>query len=402
MIKLTFIYLKRYISRKTNIAIMLISPIILALLFSVAIAPTINDNRLIDNFSVALVDNDDSMQTKLVVNHLINSDSVKDLVDVKDADLETAKEMLNDDEVAAIVIIPKEFGEKLMNGESMTFDIILSETQSFSAQLITNMLTEAVSLISLAQSGVDTIYFAFNESPLEYEEFKDDYHKSFTDLYSNIFARNEMFINKRDVSLFGDLVPIEYFISALVVVLLMISAMIVIDFNVKDYKSGIIRRLELINISNFKLNISKLLAGTIFLMIEFIIVIIILFSIFDAYIKINLAATFISIFIIALFANILCLFLSSIINDSIIAKNIYLAIILILTLLSGIIIPFAYLPDFVQVIGELSAVNISLDLFINVFFDYDAKTFILNNIYLLIYCIILFAGLYYKERRECF
>ncbi|MDK2934584.1 MAG: linearmycin/streptolysin transport system permease protein, partial [Clostridiales bacterium] len=103
---------------------MLLTPLLLIFLISYAISPLFYTNAYIEKFKIALVDRENSLETRTLINHFEKSDALKNLTEIIHTDYEQALKLIHKDEVAAVIVIPEHFSEDVAVGKNTPVTVI--------------------------------------------------------------------------------------------------------------------------------------------------------------------------------------------------------------------------------------------------------------------------------------
>lgn len=338
--------------------------------------------------------NDTHSMTNLIVSVLTNSKSAKNFCKFIKTEDNEVKELVNDNNVLAGVIVPAGFMKSLLNGSNYSIEVVLPQTLSLYSLIIIELTRAFEKTLSAAQAGVYALYdFYKNESLLEYE---DNANTDINGIYlSHAFSREKIF-NTKLVSATGSLSTTEYYISSAVILLLLLLGFSFIDY-IKENSKIFIQLLRHSNIPLFVIVLIRIIA--IFLVYLFFIslpiITIYLLNIFQIIsININIVSALYNSIIITLTISAIIVFISTLTSG----KNSCILLLffynIISCFISGYFIPLAFLPESIQALSKYFPSTYLLKSFGNII---KSNMDFQNSIALIITIVICFLFAYLAE-----
>ncbi|QHE51221.1 ABC transporter permease [Pontibacillus sp. HMF3514] len=111
-----------------------------------------------ENIQAAIVDFDQTFETKALVNQLSEDDEMKKALTLLPMSSGKADEQFSNGLLAGIITIPKGFSESLRIGENEPIQVVTNEEQPLSANMLKLLLDSGAMYISASQSAVNTVY----------------------------------------------------------------------------------------------------------------------------------------------------------------------------------------------------------------------------------------------------
>lgn len=224
---------------------MLIAFVITALVFAMAVFGVTkiqeSNEKLNENFKVALVVYDDDKYTDIAISFLLEEESVKELCTFIKMPEEEAIDQLMLGEVGAVVIIPQQFLVGILNGNNIPARIVLRDKDNNSSSVYFRELIDAATTdLATAQSAVYALSDLCRATGIDAIEKSGDYLNRTLLFYA--LGRNSYY-EYIDVSQTGD-IPLDiFYISGGIVLLMLCLGIICREIANKD-SSTMIDMLE--------------------------------------------------------------------------------------------------------------------------------------------------------------
>ena len=146
--------------------------------------------------SVALVDEEDSFYTRLVLDAIQNAPSVAEGLTLIPADRTVAEQLLAENAVCAAVIVPAGFVESVQSGQFLSLEVILNETLPFGAALVEETVHSGVYLMSAVQNSLYGVYWGLADLGLEPAELDRQFNRQMITLISEALTRDAIFTSE--------------------------------------------------------------------------------------------------------------------------------------------------------------------------------------------------------------
>lgn len=284
MVMYTIIKQELKIFRKDRAAVIMLFtlPFLFIWLFMQAFSPYLYSSRYSEKFAIAIVDNDRTTASKMIVSQFETAVYLQDYVKVHHTDESTALKMLNQNRISGIIIIPPEFISSIYQGENKPFTYIGNKSRQATSDLVKNQLLSATNLVSAGQSGVITVWrytkWGGGSPELQEQQLNESLYK-FT---MNSFGRNRIFTAKT-VSSIPDVKPAEYFTAALLIVFATFLGIRGMKSLVNEKASGLTNRLRASPVKNWQIIGGKFLVTFLLVVIQIALILLATGIVFDNY-----------------------------------------------------------------------------------------------------------------------
>ncbi len=384
MKKLFAIDFKRLLQNRAAIIIAIAAPLIFVVFISIAVAPYFFAAVRTNNFSVAVWCEDDDPLTASILKSLVESESLGGLIATEFVNSEEEGLEAVENGAAAYIHIPSSMQEVLQGGGSITISYYGNKDMPLEDALLFETLSSGVELVSHAQHSVNVLYFDLIDAGAGREIASAQFQKTTFKFFSSVLSRSALYEDTGLTSPLGGALPLEYYAASFLILFVALGGMPIARLTADDRGTGLVLRQQLSGNTPLRCFMSRWLAGSAFLFIEYII----------------LAAAFCliaggasrfsgSLLIMLLFGVLLSAFLSLgmmliglFSNTSSFAVRVSFMSVLALSLLGGLIIPSAYMPAVVRDISYYTPFAAALKMGISGMFDGEAAG------------ILLFAGIF--------
>lgn len=364
--------------------LLLAAPLIFISFFTYALSPYLNKSSFIEPFPIALVDLENTTQTRMLARQL---EEIGIFSDIQRLDEAAAMKKLSDKGVGSVVIIPENFTDSIAAGENRPVSVIGSDAMPLQAYVVKNVLQSAANLVSAAQSAIITIYHYDKIAGLSGLEMETRYHNAITDYFLEVLARNEIFTAAVAAPQYN-LTPVEYFTAALIVVFLMFAGMPGMKMLVTERSEGITRRLSASPVRMWKVVLSKLLVSSMLLVLQFSIIIALTSVLFHNYWGAPVKNVLLLFGGLILAVSAWSIFVAAVSSSPASADMIGNLGILLMAVVGGSIYPLSSMPDFIRGISRLTINRWAMDGFMVLFSGNDAAS---TGIYALVLTVMGFV-----------
>lgn len=361
------------------VALILIMPFLFICLFAYALAPYLNKSNFVEPFKIAIVDKEETTQTRVLAKQL---DEIHIFKEILRTDEKSAKDLLSQNKIAAIFIIPDGFSDSLLYGEIKPINVIGNKAMPLQSFVAKTTAESAANLVTAGQSAINTIYHYNEKLGVKEKALEKEFNDSTMKLFLEMLARDEIYSHV-ELSQNLDLTPVEYFTSALIVIFLMFSGMPGMKMLVSERSQGIIKRLATTRVRFWKIILSKFLVSVLLSTIQFSIIIILTSVVFKNYWGAPVKS------ILLLFVGIIfavsswSVFVSAISKTPAAADVIGNLGILLMAVIGGSIYPLASMPGFVRALSNITINKWAMNGFMTIFSGNDALS-VANNVYALL------------------
>lgn len=297
---------------------------------------------------VGLIDQDQSKETKMVVEVLEESSQLNNFIQLEVMSPNKAKQALEGNHLSSYIVFPEDFTDKLYNGTSVSLQIIGNPNKKVESYLVKELVDSVSRHIKTAQANILTINYFAKQLEMDDETRNDFLFKQFTDFVFYTLGRDKIIDQE---TLTNNVVnsPFQYFGLGGLFVIVTIWLLAIYSTLSKEEESRMKRRMRLYNVTEKHQLLAKIIVSWMVTICFTFITFFGLITIFDIhlfpgdYVKISIVTLIYSFVFLLGLAIIELVFTAPKIRLFI--QNFYTGILL---LLSGAIIPTIYYPFYVQ------------------------------------------------------
>lgn len=252
--------LKRTLGNGWNIVFSMLIPALTISLFAYAAAPYLFEGEKMEPFQVAVVDQEQTLETRYIINHLKNTEAGKQLLSMRLVTMEDAQTLLNNGSVAAIVIIPEGITNNLYYAEPTVLQIIGNPKYPFQAEILRDILQTGAELISIAQGGIETLWEYMDRIGMDRDVMADKYADTAFNFYIKVLGRDQVMKAMGQVSATGMNIPLEYYIVSIFIIFMFFQALSVLQPVFSDLERKTVHRIILKGGTSFHYILAKYLS----------------------------------------------------------------------------------------------------------------------------------------------
>ncbi|MEN6314451.1 MAG: ABC transporter permease [Clostridiaceae bacterium] len=367
--------------------LLLAAPLLFISLFTCALSSYLNKSSFIEPFPVALVDMEDTTQTRMLAKQL---EEISIFSEVQMIDEDEAIQKLSEKSVGGIVILPPDFTASVAAGENEPVTVIGSSAMPLEAYIVKNVIQSAANLVSAAQSAIITIYHYDKLAGISGKELDIRYNNAISEYLMEALARNNVFSYNDSVPQYG-VTPVEYFTAALIVIFMMFTGMPGMKMLVTEKSMGVARRLSATAVAVWKVILSKLMISALLLILQFGVIIVFTSVLFHNYWGAPVKN------ILLLFGGLIfavsawSVFVASVSSTPAAADMIGSLGILLTAVAGGNIYPLTSMPEWIRSLSKLTMSRWAMDGFIVLFSGNDAASTGIYALMLTVIGVVLFC-----------
>ena len=258
---------KRLLQSRTSIIITIIAPLILVVLISLTIAPLYFSDVRLDYFHITVLNEDEDPTTRMIANSLIKSDTLKGLIDVKF--VKSKQDGLDslDEGSVAFIHIPPGLQDSLYEGDQVTINYYGNKNRPLENALVLETLVPGIELVNYSQNAVNELYFSIK--PYDKQLASDIFFETSAYLLINGMAIDDVYAPTQEYSPLSDILPVEFYAACVLLLFVALGALPIARITQDDKKAGLLQRQLIGGISASKSFVSKWLAGTLMLFIQY-------------------------------------------------------------------------------------------------------------------------------------
>ncbi|AZB41011.1 ABC transporter permease [Bacillus sp. FJAT-42376] len=262
---MTLFFIKGILRKWKTLVLLFSVPLVLMGGSAYIAAKAFTDKERLEPFRAAIVDQDQTFQTEYVIKQLTGNEELKKVVKPILTDEESARELLRQNKIAGMAVLPENFSKTIMEGENVPLTVIGNNQQPLQAYLFRQVMESAADYTSAAQSGINTVYDFMLQADVPKEERTKEYKKDVLSFSLHALGRNEIFEEREEDNLFLKNILSYYGISIFVLLLMVWSYQILLYMR-GQVTSGIRSRLLLYGMSPWKMILSEWVTASLFLL----------------------------------------------------------------------------------------------------------------------------------------
>lgn len=220
----TSIYLKMIRNNRRSAIVLWLTPIFFLVGAAIIGTQQFKEESRTEQFKVAIVNEDQTFETQLVIQQLTESPHLK-IFSTMEVDQATAESYLRDNEIAAIIHIPHDFSRDVAKGINTPVKVIGNAKRPLQSQLILHVLESAADFTSAAQSGINTVDYFMEIADFSKEEKRSQFKQNVLSFALHILGRGEIFETVEKQNLFQQSILIYYALSFYVLLIMIWSYM---------------------------------------------------------------------------------------------------------------------------------------------------------------------------------
>lgn len=190
---------------------------------------------------VAVVDKEKSTMSRTLVKNFRDNKSFTNMVIMETMDYEEAQSRFQKGEFTGIIIIPENFSRSLIYMENYPLEVILNEREPLKSSVLKNMMESYGVYVSSVERSVVAFIKYLQNYDFSSAQLDDLNEKMSLDLTLTALSRSNIFEEKK-LDGIPSSTSAEYFIMAILVLLLMYNGVTSGNYLIKDLKSGCLRR----------------------------------------------------------------------------------------------------------------------------------------------------------------
>ncbi|WP_338448021.1 ABC transporter permease [Niallia oryzisoli] len=257
---LTELYLKIFMKNRKSAVFLWLTPIFFLLGAALIGQQLLKEESFVQPFQVAIVNEDQTIETEFVVRELTESPHLNKLITTVEVDRNKAESYLRDNQIAAIIQIPKGFSRDVAKGKNTPVIVIGNGKRPLQSRLITYVMESAANYTSAAQSGINTIDHFMSEADFSKEDQKDQFKRNVLSFGLHVLGRGEIFAEIEQHYLFQENIW-QYYAVSIFILLIMIWCFMSLFLIKNNLNRSIHFRLKGLGFTKLQLVFSRMMAG---------------------------------------------------------------------------------------------------------------------------------------------
>ena len=402
----------RYTAWRSALLSLFLPPLIVFFLL-LTVFPIITSSFSNQRLAIAFVDLEGSSYFNTLVGIIEGTDSIKALIELEQTTLDEAMSSLHEQSLDAIVVFPDRFIADMVNGINNPVEVILNDVNPIKAVYIREFMESAADEITAVQSAINTVWHYRDLNDLDDNQRSTSFNSLVLDYMLRAFSRNRFFFIET-VSNFRGAAPAEFYLISFLIIFLLMAPLTGIRNIFAERESLIPARLRTTGLSDFKIALyylAPLLLQCLLSSFLFLALILVLHSTpflpstaFSSGISAqNWFLCFLCLFPLALAVSSVALFVSQFFQKFYVAELFLITGNIAMLLISGTLIPYAYLPDIFRYAGVLSLNKWFSDLLIDTLLGFGTagKMLIMISLFLVFSAVLFLLSVNLIRRNYC-
>jgi ABC-2 type transport system permease protein len=321
-------------------------PVLMLVMFAVALAPMLKGTSFIDPFPIALVDREKSIWSDLLAKQLTNFALISKVLYVSE---EEAIRLVENGEAAAAIVLPEGLGESVSVWKPKSVIIYGSSLQPLQSEVVLHTGLIGARMVTSGIATLDALYRYDAAIGLTEGELLDEMNAVNSEYILKVLGRRDMFREWFAKKL--KVTAIEYYGAALMAVFILFASMPCMKLMANDRQSGVLGRLHSSCTSGVPVLLSRLAVTLMVTGLQFGVIYAVTSYLFHSYWKSSPLAVPL-LFITTVFASASYSLFVAALAKTPAATDIfgYLGV-LLMAVLGGNIYPIASMPDWVRFIS---------------------------------------------------
>ena len=343
LIHMTFYEIRNRLYFSVSMLIMAIMAVII-ILGIVPISEQAMKNELkTTRFSVAFVDEEDSRYTQTAMNELMKTPSINSSFELFSTDAKTARQMLHDNQIVAIITIPKGFIKGMQTGNPEEIKVLLNPAQPLYANLVKGGMDSGSYIMSSVQNVLYTFYSYISDLPLSRDEIDRLFNIEMLSMVSQALNRDNIY-ERTPKTPWQDMEISDFYSISIVLLFMSLYSVGTIYQWHEKRENGLICRMEFTCHSPIYVTYANIFANSVMIFLQGVLIFIPLFFIRHGFTTLRMLPF---LYLISLSISASVMLFSKIIKNSIWSISAFVIFGLLSALTSGNLVPFYFLPDFI-------------------------------------------------------
>lgn len=338
-----------------RIFIMMLLPVIIISFMSIGFKYLFQQGVYIDKFNIVVVNEDQHPLASFLMQQIQEDKNLEALLDIEIMqDAIQAENQVRNNLAVAAVVIPEGFVHSLETGTNHSVKLITNRAHPLKSHMIQSIMNSYMKSVSGGQSAVNAVWDYYKNTDMTYEERSKKIDWVINDITLSVyFARNNVF-EKNTIKGVNSLSSFEFYLASGIIIFIMFSSLSGAKTLLEEKDSKIIHRIKMTGISGFDYIVGKFAAIYIIGMMQSFLI----FTIGAYFLLGGLQREY--FYILLLYLTIIFSISSLSLLTAVMIKSrerlesIGSITVLLMTFIGGGIIPYIYLPNFLQILSKLT------------------------------------------------
>lgn len=323
-----------------------------------AVSYTMLQSRIFQQIEVGVAAPGEDSTTQLVVQFISAMKSVRSVCNFRYMDEESAREALEEGALQAVVLLPEDFYEDVDSGVNTPAQILIPENASLNVQVFRELLGDGVSLLQTAEAGVYATYDVLREEEAVMKAA--DIGDYLAEQYVIAALERRKLYEEQVVSPFGNMVSVQYYYLSICLVVLLMAGLNM-GYLYRRQNRAVEQKLTVYGLNGWKSVLLKMLVMSLFVYVLSLLLYgaglwLTRYTALECVYWYSGALAGLLLLSVAISAYFHMIYVLA--NDGVRGISVLLAVNVGMILVSGLILPTAYLPKWAQCIGEVLPLGI--------------------------------------------
>lgn len=378
--------MKNMLADRKVVCVLIGGPLLFFAFVSYVLAPMFSEDRSFEKINIALVNLDESRETRMMLQQFIDNQEIQEVVNLRETNTLLARQWLENDQVSAVITIPENFGRDMARGVNTPIEVVGNEKRPQQSALVQQLMQSGANMVTAAQSGINTIYFYMEQANVAPEELNQMFRESIV-TYALIALNRQEIWKKERISAYGDVSMAQHYLVNAGI--LFIFLMGLFGLRVGAAESKLERRLRSFGIQSFQLILVRLGSLALFIVGPYLLYFVPLMWMMKESFQGHFASmVVISVLLLTLISSFY-LFISVLFRHIITINLVSWLIVIGFSLIGGTLIPLAFLPSWFESMQPFSMLYWMSEGWFSAYFHQSDVLFWRNGT-VLVFCIMFF------------
>ncbi len=202
-------YVKQLQKKWKSLLLLFVFPLLIISMVTILITSLLNPPANAP-IGVALVDQDDTEETKIIRSFLQTSFTQDGAIDMKIMSEDNAKGRMEENRISAYIVIPKQFTDSMYSGKSLTIPIVGNPLQKANSFIIKELVESFTRYIESAQANILTVYDYARKTDMSDAEYNSYRYEKFIEITLFTLAKDQL-VKEKMITNTATSSPIQFF-----------------------------------------------------------------------------------------------------------------------------------------------------------------------------------------------
>lgn len=202
-------YVKQLQKKWKSLLLLFVFPIFIVSISALMIVSLV-DSPADSKIAVALVDEDQTSETKMISSFLQTSFNEDGTIDLNMMSQDEAKEQIEENQISAYIVLPKQFTESMYAGQSLTIPIVGNSQQKTDSFIVKELVESFTRYIESAQANILTVYDYARKTDMSDSEFQSYRYDLFIEFTLFTLAKDQI-LKEETITNIATSSPLHFF-----------------------------------------------------------------------------------------------------------------------------------------------------------------------------------------------